>query len=298
MNRITLSICSVLTACLWHGTAAPLAAAGEQNLGSEVRSVFAAKCAGCHGPNLAKPRGRFGYVLDLARVAGNPEMVVPSSPDESELWELVRRGEMPPEESPTGPLTEQEKETIHAWIKAGAPAESIGAAPIGAESISSAAAHSSEAAQASAPPSLWKSVLRVVGPLHLVAVHFPIALLIAAAGVEFLRIVQGCRTPAPAVRFCVLLGAVSAVATASLGWIHAAGGHGLGMPQVLGVHRWLGTTAAAWAVATAFISERDERCGERSFWFRICLFLGALLVAAAGHFGGTLVHGDGFLYGG
>ena len=37
--------------------------------------------AGCHGPDLAKPKGRFGYVLDLRRIASNPEMVIPQSTD-------------------------------------------------------------------------------------------------------------------------------------------------------------------------------------------------------------------------
>src|SRR5262249_23562337 len=73
----------------------------QRDLASEVRDVFAAKCAGCHGSDLAKPKGRFGYVLDLARVASNPEMVVPFRPSESELWELVQHGEMPPADAPT-----------------------------------------------------------------------------------------------------------------------------------------------------------------------------------------------------
>lgn len=278
----------VVTICLLYGPAAVTAAAEEQNLADDVRGVFAAKCAGCHGPNLAKPRGRFGYVLDLARVAANRDMVVPSFPDESEMWELVRRGEMPPEESPTGPLSNAEKEIIHAWIKAGAPADSN--VPT--------AANPPESNSASSPPLLLKSVFRWVGPLHLIAVHFPIALLITAAGAEFRSIVQGSRIPTPAVRFCVLMGVMSAVTTASLGWIHAANGHGLGAPQVLGLHRWIGTTAAAWAVVTVFVSERDERRGVRSLWFRVWLFLSALLVAVTGHFGGILVHGDDFLSGG
>src|SRR6516225_7605261 len=88
---------------------------------SQARMVFAARCAGCHGPDLAKPKGRFGYVLDLRRVADNPEMVIPGRPDESELWALVRHGDMPPADSPHGPLTATEKEVIRAWIAAGAP---------------------------------------------------------------------------------------------------------------------------------------------------------------------------------
>jgi hypothetical protein len=124
MNRIILGACTVLTASLCCWSAAVSAAEGERDIGSEARSIFSARCAGCHGPSLPKPKGRFGYVLDLARVAANPEMVIPLFADESELWELVRRGEMPPDDSPTGPLSGEEKEVIRAWIAAGAPANS------------------------------------------------------------------------------------------------------------------------------------------------------------------------------
>jgi uncharacterized membrane protein len=287
MNRIHLNVFSVLTVGVCFGWTTLSAAAGERDLASEVRSVFSAKCAGCHGPNLAKPKGRFGYVLDLERLARDPEKVIPSSPDESELWELVRLGEMPPEESPTGPLSNVEKETIHAWIAAGAPADTI----------VSAAANLPET-PASSSPFPEKSIFGFLGPFHLVVLHFPIALLIAAAITEFWGAVNGSRALTPAVRFCVLLGAASAVVTASLGWIHAANGHGAGATQLLGLHRWIGTAAATWAVGTVLVSEWDERRGVRSLWFRVWLFVGAFLIAVEGHVGGMLVHGEDFLSGG
>jgi mono/diheme cytochrome c family protein len=87
----------------------------------EVRDVFKAKCAGCHGSDLPKPQGRFGYVLDLRRLAASPEIVIPGRPVESELWQLVEHDEMPPPDAPHGPLTSAEKETIRAWIASGAP---------------------------------------------------------------------------------------------------------------------------------------------------------------------------------
>lgn len=93
-----------------------------REIASAARAVFTARCNECHGAHLPQPEGRFGYVTDLARVASNPEMVIRSSPEESELWELIRREEMPPADASAGSLSEQEKAILHAWIAAGAPA--------------------------------------------------------------------------------------------------------------------------------------------------------------------------------
>ena len=103
----------------------------RRNLAAKVQEVFAARCTPCHGPDLQKPRGRFGYVLDLRRMAANPELVIPCRPDQSELWELVSRNEMPPEDSPGGELTAPEKQLIHDWIAAGASGDT---APLAAAS--------------------------------------------------------------------------------------------------------------------------------------------------------------------
>src|SRR3954454_10121755 len=113
-TALTLAVFQPGFAAAQYGPPAP-------DLGQAVRGVFAAKCAVCHGPDLAKPKGRFGYVLDLRRVAANPEMVIPMRPTESELWILVERNEMPPADSPQGALTLEQKEVIRDWIAAGAP---------------------------------------------------------------------------------------------------------------------------------------------------------------------------------
>jgi uncharacterized membrane protein/mono/diheme cytochrome c family protein len=277
---VAVAICSAWTS-----------AAPATDLPTEVRGIFAAKCAACHGPDLPKPKGRFGYVLDLARVSGNREMVVPFVPDESELWELVRRGEMPPEDSPSGPLTAEQKETIRAWIAAGAP-NGTGAAS--AEILPKPLDRSPEATHAT----FLKRMLGRLGPFHLLVVHFPIGLLIAAVLGEIWNARRGDRTLSPAVRFCVLVGSAGAVVAAALGWLHAWSGNGSAMPQTLTLHAWTGTLAAAWSVGTAFFVERDEHRQMRSQWFRAWLIGGAMLVAIASHFGGTLVHGENFLTGG
>jgi mono/diheme cytochrome c family protein/uncharacterized membrane protein len=293
--RPVFGICCVAILCL-HCPNIVSAADGQRDLASETRAVFAAKCAVCHGPDLAKPKGRFGYVTDLARVASNREMVVPGSPEESELWELVRRDEMPLADSPAGPLSTAQKETIRAWIAAGAP-NVADEHPRGSEQISK------EAIAAVAAPGLPSvpaggDLLRRLGPLHVLVVHFPIALLLAAGLAELGAAWRGSRVPSPTVRFCVQLGTTSAVASAVLGWLHAANGYGSTMPLTLSLHRWLGTAAALWAIGTMALAEVDQRRGVRSRWFRVWLLVGALLIAATGHFGGILVHGPDFLNGG
>ena len=64
--------------------------------------------------------------------------------------------------------------------------------------------------------------------------------------------------------------------------------------MTLGLHRWLGTATAGWAVLAAVLSARDERRGVRSGWFRAALLAAVVLVGATGHFGGVLVFGDDF----
>ena len=58
-------------------------AAPVVDLATQVRAIFSAKCVECHGATLERPKGKFGYVLDLTRVAANPKMVVPGNPDKS-----------------------------------------------------------------------------------------------------------------------------------------------------------------------------------------------------------------------
>jgi uncharacterized membrane protein len=251
------------------------------DLAADVRAVFSAKCTACHGPNVAKPRGRFGYVLDLGRVAGNREMVVPAEPDQSELWELVRRGEMPPEDSPTGPLTAGQKEAVRAWIAAGAPP---------GDAVASLAADAP-----TQQPAMPTTVLHRLGRFHVILVHFPIALLIAAAAAEVRSAWQGRTAPAAVVHFCVVLGAGGAITTAALGWLHATSGVGAGMPATLALHRWLGTATAVSAMIAVVLSARDERRGVRSQSFRVALIIAAFLVGLTGHLGGSLVFGSNFL---
>ncbi|HWG43231.1 MAG TPA: DUF2231 domain-containing protein [Gemmataceae bacterium] len=255
----------------------PAFAAAKRDLGAEAKAIFQVKCVQCHGPDVRKPKGDFGYVLDLKRLAADSEKVVPGKPDESQLWQLVHDDEMPAEGAKAGPVTKEQKETIRAWIEAGAPPPST-----------------EKDAPSSPAPQPKKHFLDWLGNFHVIVIHFPIALLLAAAVGELWYACRSVRQPASAVSFCVLLGAISAVVSAALGWLHAANGAGAGSPSILTWHRWFGTTTAAGSVILLVLSAIDIRRGVRSWWFRLLLLLAAVLVGVTGYFGGDLVYGEGY----
>lgn len=284
VTALVLALATALPAEI--ASAQPPVTGPDRQLGNEVRDIFAVRCAGCHGPDLAKPKGRFGYVLDLGRVAQNPEMVIPSRPDESELWALVQRDEMPP----SGPLTTAEKESIREWILAGAPNIS---SPVSGTAGSSLRTELSIVDSSTISSPAIRAV-RLVGKFHLLLLHFPIALLLTAGVAELLTALRGNRVPSATVRFCLSVTAVAIVPTVALGWVHASGGNGVGDPQLLAIHRWLGTAAGMWVIGTALGAGRDARTGVRSRGVQMALIVGILLVVATAHAGGLMAHGRDF----
>jgi mono/diheme cytochrome c family protein len=92
-------------------------------LTGRIRVILEKKCAKCHGPELEEPDGDFGDVLDLPKLVETPELIVPKDPKRSELYRIVREGEMPPpEERKDIPrLTPDEVNAFRMWILAGAP---------------------------------------------------------------------------------------------------------------------------------------------------------------------------------
>jgi mono/diheme cytochrome c family protein len=140
------------------------------------------------------------------------------------------------------------------------------------------------------------ALLQTLGRMHVIIVHFPIALLLVAGAAELWRSLRKSKQPSPTAIACLVIGGLTAVASAALGWIHkgftgfaAEGG------RTLALHQWIGIAAAAASVI-ALIALAISGKGKRSLWpYRTATILCAILVAAAGHFGGTLTHGDGYL---
>jgi uncharacterized membrane protein len=137
--------------------------------------------------------------------------------------------------------------------------------------------------------------LTLVGKFHPLLVHFPIALVLAAAAAELVAFA----TPRPAWRTVAVAniraGAAIAVVATITGWLLASSPVVDATPT-LEWHRWIGMAGALGAVGAALMSSRLHVRSRRSvFTYRVTLFGAALLVAIAGHLGGTLVWGTQFL---
>lgn len=93
-------------------------------LAGRVRVLLEKKCNDCHGSQLEQPEGEFGYVLDLKKIAENPNYIVPGDPSRSELFRQVRDGDMPPyDQTKIARLTPDEVNSVRRWILAGAPSK-------------------------------------------------------------------------------------------------------------------------------------------------------------------------------
>ena len=139
----------------------------------------------------------------------------------------------------------------------------------------------------------WMDLL---GRLHPLMVHFPLALVIVAALVELWRAVRRHDGPSPFAVTSVWFAAVGGVGAACSGWANAAYG-GESTSVDLFLHRWGGVAVAVLLVALAITGTTASRAGHTAWsgLWRMGLVLCAGIVATVGHFGGNLVHGEGYV---
>jgi uncharacterized membrane protein len=130
-----------------------------------------------------------------------------------------------------------------------------------------------------------------LGRLHMLVVHFPIAMFVGALGVELFGLWRGNRDYRRAAQVMLAVGAIGAVAAAILGWF--AGGFYLTDRNVaLMVHRWLGTAIAVAGVLLLYFSSTAERTPDKPrtvYWAMLGIM--TIAIAIQGYLGGTFMHG-------
>jgi uncharacterized membrane protein len=136
----------------------------------------------------------------------------------------------------------------------------------------------------------------LIGRLHPLVLHFPIGLVLAAAGAELLAILtrrESWRTLGVA---NARAGGALAAVTAIAGWALTSAPF-VEPSRLLEWHRWVGVAGATAAVAAAVVSTQ-LRSQSRPWliFYQAGLFGAAALIGLAGHLGGTLVWGADFLH--
>lgn len=140
----------------------------------------------------------------------------------------------------------------------------------------------------------------LLGRLHPMVVHFPIALLTAAAMVEAWHALRRRPVPSEAGTYCLAFGVAGAVAAVCLGTLNAShqavtgdAATALERHQVMG---WISTMAAMAALGAGQVARRTGRLRTMAVYVALLLATGAV-VGATGHLGGGLVYGERYLTG-
>jgi uncharacterized membrane protein len=137
-----------------------------------------------------------------------------------------------------------------------------------------------------------------LGKFHPAVVHFPIALLIAAAAAEVLFIGtsssallrRGQTLFENARQYCLWFGIIGAIGAGTLGWFFA-GFELVDKNWLLTTHRWLGTSTVICSLLLGWLAWRGAKYGRSQLWFRLVLLLAVILVSATGFFGGAMLYG-------
>ena len=140
----------------------------------------------------------------------------------------------------------------------------------------------------------WIWILRLLGRLHPLAVHFPIGLLVVALFLEALTLKAKRPGLREGINWMVYLGAVFAVLAACLGWFLRTFDDYSG--DLVQLHQNLGIATAVLSVITALLLHQTMT-GKLSGYmaYRSALVLSVVSLTVTGHLGASLTHGEDFL---
>lgn len=135
----------------------------------------------------------------------------------------------------------------------------------------------------------------LLGRLHPLVVHFPLALILFAAILELFSLKKFDSPFRPGISVALLIGMISAIIAVLLGLMLSNTGDYGG--NTLSIHQWTGIGTAAIAILAFVLSKRVSRnFSDGSIKvYRTFLFTAAVGVCISGHFGAALTHGDDYL---
>jgi uncharacterized membrane protein len=275
-------------------------------LAPEILKIFERSCRECHDSSVKKPKGGFGFVMDLARMREDPDYIVPGDAEDSEIYLLIIDPDdefvMPPPESDFPSLTQEEKEMVKDWINGGAPpvieqeTELEPAADAPEETGPAEPEETGDPLMVEEDGEKVFSLSNFFARTHPLLVHFPIALLMLGLFAEAVRQVRPKDHLEVVVGWCLWFGMLGALFSAASGWLNVdvAGWS----DEKIFKHRWSGVAVAVLSVVCAvmhpIVLRWDKKPIRITFW--ILLLLTGIAVSIAGHTGGELIYGENYLW--
>lgn len=142
------------------------------------------------------------------------------------------------------------------------------------------------------PTTFEGRLLAWIGMWHPAAIHFPIALLLTVALLEFLAVVRRKPVFAASSKILLAVGTIGAFVAAPMGWLNA------GLPTVeegleLTIHRWLGTAMPFLLLALWWLKRPADQAAVRasSRGYEVLLVVTVVLILAQAYFGAVVTHG-------
>lgn len=132
-------------------------------------------------------------------------------------------------------------------------------------------------------------ITEIISHFHPVLVHLPIGILLLAILFHWLSTKEKYAAVSAAIPIAYLAGAITAAMSCVTGYLLA--GSGEYDETTLNLHQWMGIIVA-FSAATGYLFSRNNN-PQQLKWVSILLLF---LITVTGHLGGTLTHGEGYLW--
>ena len=132
-------------------------------------------------------------------------------------------------------------------------------------------------------------IIEFIAHFHPVLVHLPIGILLLAILFHWLSTKEKYATLAAAIPMAYLVGSLTAILSCITGYLLS--GTGEYDETTLNLHQWMGILVA-FSSAAGYLFSRNNNAFQLK-WVSVLLLV---LITVTGHLGGTLTHGEGYLW--